>query len=487
MLRAILVSLMAKVLTARVNCVTFPVYSDCGKRTMNDKASCARLLAGILGKIRNLCEGTVRFQDFADKNYPLPTFLNLGDGDQILITREIEQLIGSLAKALMDQRFQSYRSRFSDQDWRRLAKAALGGVLSADAIPEMDPHQTAKIILSEIEKQMKTWVDGIQEREFVFGCHFSKIPDLETFSIGPVRFEPRVVWLERLHCEGKVSIVSRSRIRRAWQGKRLRARVSSQDASFERRILQTVGDGDYVCSVSVGPTGSEAGLQKSLIAARLAMAAVALGFDKPSRALRDMVLVRDTRLHVEEHIEFSPSGLAGWTSAASFSPGGIGWLTEQQWADLASELEEVFDSAGNAIRYFTHGDSAVDRPKIMNALLQALLWFYEAATERVDVMAIVKFCSSMEALTGGKKKAGISDLIQSHLTVTNVPQLEKDLKRLYGEGRSRTVHGTSDHLGHDWSSSRRLAEFLARGCLIGSLVRTANYGGPDDPRILWKV
>ena len=450
---------------------------------MNDKASRTQILASILEEIKSLCEGIARTQDLADKNYPLPTFLNLGDGDRIFITREIEQLIGSLAKALMDQRFPSYRSRFSDQDWRRLAKEALGNALSADTILAMDLDKTAKIILSGIEKQVQTSVDGIQEREFVFGCHFSKIPGLEPISIGPVRLESRALWLERLHCEEKVSSVSLSRIRRAWQGKKLRARVSSQDASLERQILETVAEGGYVCSVSVGPTGAEAGLQKSLIAARLAMATVALGFARPSRALRDMVLVRDTRLHVEEHIEFLPFGLAGWTSAASFSPGGIGWLTEQQWADLASDLEEVFDSAGNAIRCFTHGDNAVQSPRIMNALLQALLWFHEGATERVDVIAIVKFCSSMDALACGKRSKGISNLIQSHFAVTNVPRLEQDLKQLYSDGRSRAVHGTSDRLGHDWSSSRNLAEFLARECLIGSLRRTAKYGGPDNPAI----
>ena len=340
---------------------------------MNEQASCVQLLAGILEKIKSLGEGTERIQDPTDRNYSFPIFLDVGKGDRVVINREIAQLIGAFARALMDRRFPSYRSRFSDRDWRRLTKEALGAALSPDAIPEMDPDQTAVNAQSGIEKQLKTWVDDIQEREFVFGCHFSEIPDLEPISIGRVRFEPRAVWLERSYSEEKVSSVSRARITRAWQGKKLRARVSSQDASFERQVLQTVGDGDYVCSVSVGPTGAEVGLQKSLIAARLAMTAVALGFDRPTRALRDMVLIRDTRLHVAEHIESFPSGLAGWTSAASLSPGGIGWLTEQQWADLASDLEEVFDSAGKAIRYLTHGDSAVDGPKIMNALLQALL------------------------------------------------------------------------------------------------------------------
>lgn len=457
-----------------------------GQRTgaMNGKTSCAQLLAGILEKIKNLCEESVRIQDLADGNYSLPTFLNLGEGDRIWITREIEQLIGTLAKALMDERFSSYRSRFSDQDWRRLAREALGAALSTDAIRDMDPDQTAKVILSGIETQIDAWVDGIQEREFVFGCHFSKSPDLEPFSIGPVRFEPKAVWLERSYCEERISSVSRSRISRAWQGKRLRTRVPSRDARIERWILQTVGEGDYVCSVSVGPAGSQAGLQKSLIAARLAMAAVALGFARPSGALRDMVLVRDTRLQIEEHIEFFPSGQAGATSAGSFSPGGIAWLTEQQWANLASDLEEVLDSAGNAIRCFTHGDKAVARPGIMNALFQALLWFHEGATERVDAIAIVKFCSAMDALACGRRIKGISELIQSHFTVTSVRQLDKDLKQLYNDGRSRTVHGTSDRLGHDWSSSKSRAEFLARECLVGSLVRIAKYGGPDDPKIL---
>ena len=178
---------MPRDLTTRANCVTFCVHSDYGSGTVNGKASCAQLLAGILEKIKSLCEGAELTQDLADRNYSFPIFLNLGDGERVVINREIEQQIGAFAIALMDRRFPSYRSRFSDQDWRRLTKEALGAALSPDAIPEMDPDQTATNALSGIEKQLKTWVDGIQEREFVFGCHFSNIPNLKTFSIGPVR------------------------------------------------------------------------------------------------------------------------------------------------------------------------------------------------------------------------------------------------------------------------------------------------------------
>ncbi|MDE0333159.1 MAG: hypothetical protein OXL41_14985 [Nitrospinae bacterium] len=153
-------------------------------------------------------------------------------------------------------------------------------------------------------------------------------------------------------------------------------------------------------------------------------------------------------------------------------------------AELPSDFENAFDCAGMAIRYFTHGDRAVERPKIMKALFQTLLWFYEGAIESADVMAIAKFCSCMEALACGKGKKGIFNLIQSHLAVESVPNLERDLKRLYGEGRSRTLHGTTDRLGHDWGDDRQLAEILAHECLIRSLERAATSCDADDPNIL---
>lgn len=74
---------------------------------MSNKTSCGRFLAGILEEIKNLCDGPERIQDLADKKFSLPTFLNLGDGDRITITREIEQSIGNFAKALMNERYPS--------------------------------------------------------------------------------------------------------------------------------------------------------------------------------------------------------------------------------------------------------------------------------------------------------------------------------------------------------------------------------------------
>jgi len=102
----------------------------------------------------------------------------------------------------------------------------------------------------------------------------------------------------------------------------------------------------------------------------------------------------------------------------------------------------------------------------------------------MDVMAIVKFCSSMEALAGGGKSQGIVNLIKALVKIGDEAKLRADVKQLYGSGRSRTIHGTSVRLGHDWSSDRYLAEILAHGALMGLLQRAVKHPESDYPQLL---
>ena len=80
-------------------------------------------------------------------------------------------------------------------------------------------------------------------------------------------------------------------------------------------------------------------------------------------------------------------------------------------------------------------------------------------------MAIVKFCSSMEAAAGGRGVKGIQNLMKARLTINDEDELRKNLKDIYGSGRSRTVHGTNNNLNHDWNDIRNRAEQYARMCL----------------------
>ena len=431
---------------------------------MSDKTSCGQILADILDAIANLpCDPS----QLRGSNYPFLSMLNLGDGQVLFITSEIRQMLVSFYRAVMDVFFQGYKSEFTDSDWNRMVKQSFETVL-AGRDPAKCSEEDAEGILKEIRDKIHDRISALHECEYVFGCHFCNIPDFEPLSIGSVRFEPKHSWLAKIRNEGSVSKNSRSR---------------DDSRDLEQRILDVTSDGHFVSSVTVGPTGEDAGLRKALVAARLAMTAVVLAFDKPSSALEAMGLTYDRQPYLQRYLVFYSDEQFGWGTSRSGRSGGISRLNAEKWEELRSDFDRVFNSAGEAIRYVTHGRNKVLRPKIMQALSQALLWFHEGCKEDVDTMAIVKFCSSMEALVA-QGENGILDWIRDNLSVDDDHILRKDMNRLYGTGRSQTLHGPNDKLGHDWSSDRNISESLARLCLITCLERTTEHqGSVDDPKL----
>lgn len=131
----------------------------------------------------------------------------------------------------------------------------------------------------------------------------------------------------------------------------------------------------------------------------------------------------------------------------------------------------------------------------MNTLLQALLWFHEGCRETVDAMAIVKFTSAMDSLSCGRKAKGIRELLTARvgfkdsdlLRKSGGPTMKEAVEGLYSDGRSRTVHGTSEDLVYDLTERRRLAEALTRLCLLRSMEWAADNITEDDPNKLSKV
>ena len=214
------------------------------------------------------------------------------------------------------------------------------------------------------------------------------------------------------------------------------------------------------------------------------MTSIALAWEKPSSVLDVMTLVFDQEPHRKRNLVYYPNGRFGYRSSWSHPPGGVTWLPENEWAELLAEFNTIFDSVGEVITHVTHGCDTASRSELLNTLFQALLWFHEGCREQADAMAIVKYCAAMEALACGRGKGGILNLVRTRLVIKDEVKFSKDLERIYGDGRSRTVHGTSDKLGQDWSEDRQLAEGLARLCLVSCLERVSECPQLDDPERL---
>jgi hypothetical protein len=104
------------------------------------------------------------------------------------------------------------------------------------------------------------------------------------------------------------------------------------------------------------------------------------------------------------------------------------------------------------------------------------------------LMGIVKFSASMDALAVGTEDRGIRRVINARLKIKDEtpirpagPTMKQVIDQIYKPGRSRTIHGTTDKLGHDWTVTRGLAEQWARLCLVSCIEWVGNNSLSDDP------
>ncbi|MYD77313.1 MAG: hypothetical protein F4244_12100 [Gammaproteobacteria bacterium] len=450
--------------------------------SMSQKKNCLQLIENILEKIYDLPDGPFWIADLRNKKYSFPIMLGVGNGSYIHINPEIDGLLAQLSSSILQEYFRQHEENFSNPEWERMVKKAFGEAL-VGADEESISRKEAEKTLDAVVEKVKDSINEIQEREHVFGCDLCNIEDLKRLVVGPVSFEPRNAWLERIHDKGNISEIAVSRIQKIWRGETLRERVPSEDSIKEEEIIDVIGKCKFACSVRISKAGTDAGLNRALTAARLAMTVIALFWKDSSYALERIGLTYDRTEYLQKRLSFSFEGRFSYGRTWTHIPGGITELKKEEWEQIPKDLKINFPCAEEVIIYAADGQSSVTRPEIMHVFFQALLWFHEGCREKVDAMAIVKFCAVLEALSCGRKENGIFNLVNARLKINDEIGFRDKLRRIYKMGRSRTVHGTNDKLLHDWSDDRKFAEELCRLCLLSCLELASQESTLKDPHM----
>ena len=383
----------------------------------------------------------------------------------------------------------SLAPKVTRDEWRKLVRQAFGPALVMIDLTA-DPEENAKLVLAEVETQLKKCIEGYGVCEFAFGCTLFGSAAIKPFSIGPVHFESRSDWLDRKRRDGAISAETQHHIKQAWSGEHKRERTLSNESIIDH-IIDTIGKCPFVCSVTTNGLAQEAGRDKALTAARLAITTIALLWDNPSKVLNGMNLIFDRKIHSQNTLIFAEGGNLCLNSRLSHKPCGP-MVREGEWEDAFANFRDHFCVVGEVLDYMLDTtETATKRPKMMNTLAQALLWFHEGCRETVTLMAIVKFSAALDALACGQKSGGIRRLINARLNIQdsqpirpNGPTLKQAVEEIYSDGRSRTIHGTSDKLGHDWNGTKDLAEQFACLCLYHCINWVAQNPSSDDPKQL---
>lgn len=421
-------------------------------------------------------------------DFALPRMIAAGDGGGIVVSKKIDDAIADIAKLLLDNE-PSLKTGYTQAEWRAAVRRSFGPALASIDLDDK-PQDNAKLVLRSVRDALSKDQSRQISREHTFACTLFSNASIAPFAIGPVRFETRADWLARQVEADYISKVTARRIRKAWLGKKLTKRKVSKESINEDGILDAVGSCPIVCSVTTTGFADEAAKEKALTAARLALSAIALLWQTPSKALSGFNLLFDRSVRRVKTLTFVPAKHVLSGSSLSHMPHGP-WLKPGAWEDLLRERQDHFAIAGEVLDFILSPTGNVARPKLMNTFAQAFMWFHEGCRETVSLMAIVKFTASMDALAGGHGEPAICRVITARLGLKpgqpirrNGPTLSEAIGKIYGDGRSRTVHGTNDKFGWDWSDTKSLAEQFARLALITSIDWAAQNGASDDPALL---
>ncbi|MDH0616856.1 MULTISPECIES: hypothetical protein [unclassified Agrobacterium] len=423
-----------------------------------------------------------------DDDFSLPRMIDAGNGESLIVSRELDEGIVRFAKRLMDDD-PFLKPKFTHAEWQAIVRRAFGPALvSIDLDDNLEAN--ASNVLERVKKNAIQGTIGKSIREYAFGCSLFSGKDFNPFNIGPVLFEPRGVWLERKHKDGGISTLSQRRIERAWQGGKLRKRKPSFESFAEMDVIDAIGSCQFVCSVTINDLGSEAGREQTLMAARLATTAIALTWQTPSRALNGINLTFDRQPHRRKTLTFIAGKELFSTSSWSHLPHGP-YIKSDEWQTVLKEKADIFAVVGEMLGYVISPSGSTVRPKMMSTLFHAFLWFHEACREPFSHIAVAKMAASLDALACGKKSGGILALINARLKMednrpirSGGPTLKNTIERIYNQGRSRLIHGNNEELRSDWSDTKALAEQFGRLCLLLCLDWIANNPNCDDPNQL---
>jgi hypothetical protein len=446
-----------------------------------------KIIEGILVALRAV-QGKSASALMRDDSFSLPRLIPAGDGRTIQITKEIDDLITRLAHALKTKRPALTRN-IKDNEWRNWVRTTIGPLLASTSLAASAAKQAAPL-LKKLEDALNGIVANLDSREYAFGTTLFSNSDVSPFTIGPVTFEPREVWLDRKAAEGDVTLVIQRRVKRIWAEIRVGSRKNNREKLRESDILKAIGPCQYVCTVKLSSAfATEAALETALTAARLALACAALAFEAPSETLRGFNLHYDGPIHTQSALVFVPGKITLSGSRLSRRPTGP-FIRAKDWQAELTRLADTFAACGEVLNNLVDPARSTSRPELLEALLQALIWFEKGCREVGDLIATVGFAASLDALGKGTKTNGILTMLEARLGIKRRdavspqgPTFQSVIETIYSEGRSRTIHGTSQKIGYDWASTRATAEQLARYALVASfdhVARTPSATRTDD-------
>jgi Apea-like HEPN len=308
-------------------------------------------------------------------------------------------------------------------------------------------------------------------RTYLFGAWVIQGDAVSSIELGPVHFLLRERWIQEAVKAGLITEAQSARILKRWREKPAKAhnKKYTKSRSRENDIIDTIGPCPWACKITVVGHSDERSQEKAIIAARIALAAISLSWDRQTSTSRETGLLFDLGPYRTRTIV----AYAGDQIVKSLRQSvlRLGWfLHATDGPAFTASSGKRLETVGRALNTFIAVEPHGKNQKLEAILCRALMWFGEACREPLDFLSIVKFAATLDTLAKGTHADGISDLIKKRFPIkdldapflTDGTSAKHLVEQIYDTGRSRIVHGSRPSLVEDFDQLRARAEMLAR-------------------------
>lgn len=398
----------------------------------------------------------------------LPNFISTSDGNTLLLNKSISKKITELADYYFDQQI-AIKIKYTRKEWRVAIRNMVG-----DCYKSTDPNDSLEQRGHLFKQQINSAKDENISRQDIyslsFGCSLFVKPLNSNFTIGPVTFLPLKNWLD---------YASENRLIEEADHHSLIDFVSGNESTLDQelreqlhnpRVFDILNDSQILCTVKTEGLAPELARKRSLIAARLAQTSIALLWFQPSRILGGMHVTGEHWKKSRRLLLSTPNAYLGFHSELVR----INYVDCEDITKISSYDKQLFDVAGQMIACWTSNADYSKASELLRGLSQALYFFWSGCNDD-ELMSIVKFVATMEALSPKQNSNAVLNLLKSRLNlkeedpITQNQNLKEMVKLIYSQARSRTLHGTNTKLLHDWSIVQANAEVITRTCLVSSM------------------
>ena len=378
-----------------------------------------------------------------------PQIISAGEGRTLEINTEIANAISRIARNYWKNEPELKR-RVRLKGWSSTIRRLFGIPLSKLDLDVSD-EDLALTLQQQITEAMQAAAlpqSWILDLEHVFATTWLSIENFQSCELGPIMFETRAIWLDRMLLLKQIDKISHRRITKLWAGKKLKERKPSWETIAETAAIDIIGALPFVISIKTNNCSGDVAYQRAHRAAHIFLMSSALLWETPSKALSGMNLKTD--LGPTRKISLSLHGYQKMSASYSrptlpFGP----HIKLDEWQALLDDRPDFFAAFTEITNFVVDPNYTSIRLPILLKAEIALRWFYEGCRADDELMATTHFASCLDTLGGGDGLRGIKKMIGRQLGWTSDTAVHTDgsslgtfLNWIYGKGRSQFLHGS---------------------------------------------